>query len=131
MHENPHALPADDPDADRDRRVWIRHACDLESSCEPVLAQDVHQWQATVRDVSQGGIRLEVSRRFERHTVLQIELPLSGEQEPLRVLARVIKITTQSKGMWCLGCVLARPLTADQLQSALNLHDGVGQKPPV
>jgi hypothetical protein len=62
----------------RERRVWVRHACDLDSSCQPFSAGTAEEeeviWPAGTRHISQGGICLSVQRRFEPGTLLRAAL---------------------------------------------------------
>src|SRR5262245_64007711 len=58
-------------------RVFERQACEVTTACRPAAAFNSKEavWSATIRDVSAGGVRLVLRRRFETGTGLAIELP--------------------------------------------------------
>ena len=87
-------------------RIYERYSCELPTSCQPPSAwvRKDAKWEAIIRDISCGGIRLQVRRRFEPGSGLAIELPGSGDQPPYIVLARVVHVTAQGDGSWSLGC---------------------------
>src|SRR5947207_14623946 len=87
-------------------RVSERLACELPSSCQPAsgITSKESRWAATIRDISLGGAKLNLRRRFEPGTGLAIELPGTGNGEAYTVLARVVHVRAQSDGTWLLGC---------------------------
>jgi hypothetical protein len=103
-----------------ERRVWIRYSCELESSCQPILGSGLGPWQAVVKNISRGGIRLTTTRRFEARTVLHVDLPAAGNDGGMSVLARVVKVTAEPDGTWALGCVLARELGSEEMNELLR-----------
>jgi hypothetical protein len=85
-------------------RVSERHHCDLPSACQPPSAfrsKDA-RWSATIRDISVGGVRLLVRRRFEPGAGLAIELRSHDGTEPYVVLARVVHAQAEgtAPGPW-------------------------------
>src|SRR5437879_1071882 len=105
-------------------RVFERHASDLPSQCQPLAARgdDEVVWQATVHDISAGGIGLLLQRRFEPRTSLAIELPDAGDST-YTVFVRVVHALGQPHGRWLLGCSFVTPLSEERL-SALLLASG-------
>jgi hypothetical protein len=102
-------------------RVSERVACALPSSCQPAsgITSKEARWAATIRDISLGGAKLNLRRRFEPGTGLAIELPGAGGGEPYTVLARVIHVRAQSDGSWLLGCQFISQLGEDEMQRLL------------
>lgn len=78
------------------------------------------QWAACILDISQGGIRLIVARRFEPRTILNIEIDGAVEEAPTLLMARVVHVTAES-GRWNLGCRFARELSEKELEALLTL----------
>ena len=101
-----------------DCRLDERHPCDLPAACQPssAWADQELQWTASVRDVSLGGVRLRLRRRFEAGAGLVIELPGGGT----KVLARVVHVQGQEDGSWVLGCSFAGRLGEDELNALLG-----------
>lgn len=90
-----------------ERRVWVRHICKLDGSCQPVSEdRSEDRWPARVRDVSEGGVGLFLNRRFEIGTLLILELPSSNGSAPHLYLVRVIRLVHLAKDKWFLGCTL-------------------------
>jgi hypothetical protein len=117
MADNPQAKESGSAPASMERRAWVRYACDLSGSCQPVSGSRDRTWAARVQDISRGGLRLVVTRRFEPGTLLEIDLTDVKQIEVQSVLARVIHVTTQSLGMWCLGCSFHRELSEDDVRA--------------
>jgi hypothetical protein len=60
-----------------------------------------------VRDLSEGGLLLEVDQRVGLADTIELTLPLDEGQEPLFVRARVQRVqqgTAADAGMWLAGC---------------------------
>lgn len=115
----------------RECRVYERHPCDLQTSCQPPSfgTGKESKWQGTIRDISSGGIGLVLRRRFERGTGLVIELPGGGD-EPATVLARVVHVKAQPGGAWALGCVFVSPLSDEELNALLQSTQGARKVEP-
>jgi hypothetical protein len=98
-----------------ERRAKVRYTTSQETSCHPVAAGwDDSWWQATVRDISGGGIRLSVTRLFEPGTLLALDL-----DGLLRLLvARVVHVAPQPEG-WLVGCEFISKLSEQELQVLL------------
>jgi hypothetical protein len=120
MAENPKTQGASAGTESIERRAWVRYACDVSGSCQPVTGGGDRSWPARVHNISRGGVKLCVSRRFEPGTLLQIDLTTSNKDEPQSVLARVIHVTPQTLGQWALGCAFHRELSEESVQSLVN-----------
>lgn len=103
-------------------RAWQRFPCGLVTTCQPVAARGGNEfaWPAQIRDLSQGGLGLVLSRRFEPGTGLAIEIPETDAYPGDTLLGRVVH-ATRHDGKWLLGCSLVSPLSEDELQRLLNM----------
>jgi len=102
-----------------ERRVGIRHPCRLESWCQPLGLGSEPAWEGQVCDISAGGLRLVLGRRFECGAVLQVKLLQKDDAAPAGLVARVVRIQPQGSSRWALGCQLIPPLDAEELQAML------------
>jgi serine/threonine protein kinase len=111
-----------DKPAGPERRASLRFPCIHGTSCamsaslHPDDAEPVEHWPATVQDVSQGGLGLVVGRRFEKGTVLSVELHSAEGTASRSVLASVVRVLPQEFGHWLLGCIFTKPLSKEELQ---------------
>jgi hypothetical protein len=113
-------------------RVWERHPCDLQTSCQPLASRGGgdFMWGGTVRDISANGIGLLLNRRFEPGTRLVIELPSLACGTRQSVLARVVHATPLAIGFWLLGCVFSAPLPEDEFHALIGRADPVREEQP-
>src|SRR5262245_25813021 len=72
-----------------------------------------------LRDISASGASLLLDRRFERGTLLIIELTSSEGDPSHSFVARVVRVAREPNGRWSLGCTLAQPPSEDDLRSLL------------
>jgi hypothetical protein len=103
------------PDVQEERRVWVRHPADLQTTYQPADAVDGARLSARVRNISLGGISLVVDRPFASGAMLSIELPGPAEGSSSTVLACIVHVKPQGSGEWALGCTFARELSDDDL----------------
>jgi hypothetical protein len=103
-------------------RVHERLACALPTTCQPASVSDANEvrWSATICDISQGGARLRLERRFEKGTGLAVELPGDLERESAIVFVRVVHLRREDDGAWILGCKFVSELGEDELQRLLT-----------
>ncbi len=108
-----------------DCRVYERKSCEVPTKCHPasLLAMKEAGWSATIRDISEGGVLVHVSRRFEKGTPLAIELPGNQSDEPSVVFVKVVHIKRWDDGGWALGCKFFHELGEDELQRLLTPED--------
>lgn len=100
-------------------RVYPRHAVDVNTSCQPAGNNEM-RWEAVVRDVSQGGVRLVLRRRFERNTCLAMELPGKAGEDAYTVFVRVVHLLSLGGGTWALGCKFISELSDEELDRLVN-----------
>lgn len=98
-----------------ERRVYIRYPADLGINYHKAGGSR-ELYRGRVRNISQGGISLQVERECQPGDLLGIELPGSGEQGSDVVLACVIHVRPAGPGQWLIGCTFARELTPEQLE---------------
>lgn len=100
-----------------DCRVYERQACEIPTTCHPATIDGNEvRWQGTICDISQGGVRIVLVRRFEKGTGLALELPGDGEREPSVVFVRVVHLRQQEDGRWALGCKFVSDLSGEEVQ---------------
>jgi serine/threonine protein kinase len=102
-----------------ERRATVRYPSGKDSSCRSLFGEKGVHWAAKVQDVSVGGLALFVSRRFEPATVLAVELAATNEEPGRRLLVRVVRVQALSPRRWLIGCVLANPMSDDEVQAVL------------
>jgi hypothetical protein len=103
----------------RDLRATVRYSSGGTTPCKTLAGWRGNTWEATIRDISQQGIGLVLSRRFEPGVILVVEVPRPTEASTHLVLARVVRVVEQDNGRWLVGCVLVNPLTREELRSLL------------
>src|SRR5271157_1158694 len=99
-------------------RVYQRLSCDLPGYCQPAsaLGSNETRWPASARDISQGGICLQMRRRYEPGAGLAIELPAAANQENVTFFVRVANVRPEPGGLWSHGCRFVSPLSQDELK---------------
>lgn len=97
-----------------------RFPCEVPTTCQPPSAYTKDPWPATIRDITNGGLRLTLNRRFERGSGLAIELPTESGTTST-VLARVVHVRAFAEGGWLLGCDFISELSDEEVQLVLNL----------
>ena len=113
------AQPFRDPSIDC--RVFERLPCDLPTVCQPASLQEMaeHRWQGVIIDISRGGVRLRLVRRFEKNAALAVEIPGDGVREPYIVFVKVMHVSSDS-GQWVLGCKFISEMNEDEMRRLLT-----------
>jgi len=92
-----------------ERRDKRRLASRRETSCHPVERTPVDPWQAQVVNISEGGMCLELCRRFEPGALLTVVL--EGQQTTRQSLVVQVRWVKQlAVQRWQLGCKHDQPL---------------------
>jgi hypothetical protein len=104
----------------KDWRIYLRYPCDAEASCHTATGGPKMCWPAHICNVSQAGVALVVTRRFEKGASLLIELSSPEPGVTLTLLARVVHAAAQPKGSWLLGCLLACDLPREEVEALLR-----------
>jgi hypothetical protein len=102
-------------------RVYERQSCKVPTACQPAASYGLEEnhWSGTIRDVSLGGLRLILERRFEPGIVLAVELPENPPGETKTILLKVVHVKRQLDGYWSLGCQFVSEMSEDELQRLL------------
>ena len=119
--------PADDAPpktADAERRVWVRHPCDLRTQCG--AADGDEPLAARILDVSCGGVKVAVGRSHAPGSLISIELPGPTGEATFAALACVVHERATEANEWVLGCGFSKELEEDQLRAF-----GVGRAEPL
>jgi len=95
-----------------EHRAFARHFCEIGAV--------VDSWPARIENISRGGLKVVIGRRFEVGTILKVEIALQGEEIPSMLLVRVVRITQEPDGSWGLGCAFNQEISEEQLQELLN-----------
>jgi hypothetical protein len=108
-------------------RVHERYACELASTCRPPSDFGIEAtWAATITDISRGGLRLLLHRRFEPGSALAIELPPLGDREASIVFAKVVWVRPLDQARWTLGCKFISELSEEELRRVLPSEERNG-----
>jgi hypothetical protein len=90
-----------------DRRRAPRYPANLQSRCVPLGNEFVDKpWPGRVEDISAGGMKLNVCRRFECGTRLIVELENPEEKFSRTVIVTVVHVKANPAGGWYLGCAI-------------------------
>jgi hypothetical protein len=109
--------PKADPDSDStpppaiERRAIVRHFCDIGAL--------VDSWPARIENLSQGGLKVVIARRFEMGSILKVEVPVAGEESYSMLLARVVRATPEPTSGWGLGCAFLQAIPEEELEALL------------
>lgn len=102
-----------------ERRVALRLASNRESSCRAALGERKLRWPARLRDVSQTGLGLLTSRRFEPGTLLTVELADEAHNNQRQFLVRVVHVRPTLVRKWVIGACFDRRLSDEELSEWL------------
>lgn len=100
-----------------DRRVFVRHPIDLPTTYQAGASVKSTRLPAQLRDISLGGVNLEVDRPFEPGELLSVELPGLDEQTTTLALACVVHVNRLAGRRWSVGCTFSRELSEADLQA--------------
>jgi hypothetical protein len=102
-----------------ERRAWVRFRSEQDIICQrDIMCQQEEAntgWLGRVQDVSVSGIALDLRRRFQPGTALNIELASKADGSR-RFVVHVVHATQQLNGRWVMGCAFAEPLSEQQLR---------------
>jgi len=103
-----------------ERRAWTRYPTHLETFCRQAIGGPEMCWSGIIQNISRGGIRLLMHRRFEPGALLKVDVPLPVEQPTPYLMSRVIYATLQPNGSWALGCAFTEELDEDYIGAILK-----------
>lgn len=108
--------PAASTVQEEERRVWVRHPSTAEAVVKPVNNGVDSRHSARVRDVSRGGIKIDVDHEFTTGSMIGVDLPGASQEESSTVLACVVHSTRLGDGSWRLGCEFSDELADSELE---------------
>ncbi len=91
------------------KRATERFISERTTACKPLQRFADRAWSGQVRNISQSGLCLELSRRFEPGALLTVVLE-GPESSRRTVVARVMWVRQDVPKKWTLGCQFDRPL---------------------
>jgi hypothetical protein len=98
-----------------DRRADPRLPCSMEVSVQPISGKGCDLWWlAEIQDVSQHGIGMLSTRRFEFGAFVAIHLANLDNSFSQTKTARVMHVV-QRGDRWFVGCALNTPLDAEEM----------------
>jgi serine/threonine protein kinase len=100
------------------KRASVRFVTTLPSSCL-TLTNTGESWKATVMDVSAQGVCLQMERRFEPKTTLQLALTLGAAESLHTFVIQTRWVKPCSERSWLIGCTFLTPLTNQELEVML------------
>ncbi len=100
-----------------ERRVAVRYPSDLDGFCQPIGGEKEFRWSARVQNISATGISLMISRRFERGTLLSLQVEATPENPSRMLLARVVQVKHYSKRKWLVGCRFVTKLAEEDARA--------------
>jgi len=112
-----------------ERRAWIRYPTHLETFCRQAIGGPEMCWSGVIQNISRGGMRLLMHRRFEPGSLLKMDVPLPVEQPTPYLMSRVIYATLQPNGSWALGCAFTEELDEDYMGAILKNPTNRAQMP--
>jgi c-di-GMP-binding flagellar brake protein YcgR len=98
-----------------ERRIWVRHPCDLQTQYAPDA--DEPPLSAQVVDISCGGAKVIVGRAHEPGSLISIELPGPDGKTACAALACVVHQRQLSAAEWVLGCNFSKELEEEHLRA--------------
>src|SRR5262249_34102741 len=110
------ALGAERKRADAlDQRTWERFPCSVQGSYQLLSDGEPEPSPGQVRNVSESGVGLVVSRSIEPGTLVSLDLYGPTGQGRLAILACVVHVTPRENETWSLGCNFIRELSDKEL----------------
>jgi len=102
-----------------DRRGWGRLRCDTQAMCHLVGSPLETCFPTRVRNISRGGIGLQISQALEPGQLLRITVPHLQSDSETEVLACVVRCDRSGQGLYEVGCTFSSPLEENDLKAFL------------
>ena len=129
------ARPGPDPNRPSfECRVYERLPCEIPAKCHPASLLDMKEagWNGIILDISQGGIRIHLQRRFERGTALGLRLPGEPDHpEPIVVFVKVVHLKREDDGTYLLGCRFISELSEEEVTRIASSGNYVQSHPDI
>ncbi len=98
-----------------DNRSWARSPCHVKAVYQLVGEDDDVRREATVLNISPGGVALSVDQDIRAGALLSAELSPPGGHAVVNILACVVHVTVRSEREHILGCNFIQELSEDGL----------------
>ena len=115
MKHQPEAASFGAVATNEERRIWVRHPCNLETQYAPEA--DEPPLSARILDISRGGARVIVTRSHEPGSLISLELPGADGKTSCAALACIVHERQIDDEEWELGCSFSQELNEDQLRA--------------
>jgi hypothetical protein len=120
---NPQEVPLRHEQSERthERRSSSRRSCDLSVSWHPLTVSGQQALPARVRDISTGGIGLEVDQPIETPRTFCVRLKDSASGSTLTKVVRLKHVQPENGGRRRAGAAFVKKLTAEELRWLLEI----------
>jgi hypothetical protein len=100
----------------RERRGWNRLQANSHTFIKLAGAPNHERYSARIRNISPGGINLEVCSPFEPGVMLSVQLPGGTTESHSDFLACVVHCAQLESNSWSIGCTFSCQPSEDQLK---------------
>jgi len=107
--------------AGHERRISNRFQIEATGSCRAAIGAADRRWVSTILDISTTGMRMQVGRRFETGSVLEVAIAINGADNAIHLLAHVRWIKAGEGNAWLLGCEFVEKMNMEDLETLFNL----------
>jgi len=119
LAEQPTPSAPNVPEADNsNKRGKARFASQRRTACRALQRMPDKTWPGHVLNLSENGLCLELTRRFEPGSLLTIVLE-GGQHSRRSLVARVMWVKPAKEKSWKMGCQFDQPLCAFEIQDLL------------
>ena len=102
-----------------DQRTWTRFPTNLRANYQKIGDPENRVFSAQVINLSASGVGLEVTVIVDAGALLSVDLIAADGNVVRTILACVVHVTTQSSGVWALGCNFIRELSDEDLEALI------------
>ncbi len=102
-----------------ERRAAVRYSVPKDGANKAIRDEQGKSWDARVCNLSSGGICVLVNHRVHPGELLNIDLATKDDSGSRRLLARVVRVESDSPGWWRVGCSFTRRLSDFELLALL------------
>jgi hypothetical protein len=108
---------------EEERRAWGRISSDVETTCSLAASASPERVTVRVRNISRGGINLDLAQAFHPGQLLRIMLPGGNAEEVSELLACVVRCRSEGSRHH-VACTFAAHLSDDELMRFGGLKSG-------
>jgi serine/threonine protein kinase len=104
--------------APHERRASERYEVEVTGNCR--AAGTGKRWASAVMDISTTGMCLQVNRRFEPGSILEVAMSLNPDDSEVNQLAHVRWVKAADSKAWLLGCEFVNQMSSADLETLFN-----------